>query len=226
MEDKPSNKSKVVLPLSLVNPATSQSSDTHSGDVSITTSRSSVTHSGDKDGRDHRENVHMPSKNNNPYNFVVGSAVQLMNMGQYGIIKWIGTIQDTKMLYAGVELVRCKIIIIVKLLYEGDCKQWHSCMGVKLIGRAQSATADCFNRIFECSCPLMNQHKLNYMQKKVQTSSDLAVCSLGKYSYQRGHASKPADCFNKIIDCSIRVYWHSQLLGGPGPYQAYPWLYP
>ena len=50
----------------------------------------------------------MPTKDgkiSNPHNFVVGSAVQYLDTEQYGVIKWIGTLQGTKAPYAGVEMV-------------------------------------------------------------------------------------------------------------------------
>ena len=70
------------------------------------TSRSSVIHSGDNDDNTHSRDVHMLFKADNPYNLVVGSAVQLNNTKQYGVIRWIGTLPDYKTPYAGIELVR------------------------------------------------------------------------------------------------------------------------
>ena len=45
-------------------------------------------------------------ESHNPYNLEVGSAVQYMDFNQYGVIKWIGTISDSRDVYAGIEMVR------------------------------------------------------------------------------------------------------------------------
>ena len=61
----------------------------------------------DTDSHSHSENI-IPTKAdevNNPHNLVVGSAVQYHNTKQYGIIKWIGTLQGTNKTFAGVEMV-------------------------------------------------------------------------------------------------------------------------
>lgn len=85
-----SKKSKIFLPITFVQPDTSISN----------------RHSGDKDARSHIENAHVPTtKVNNPYNLVVGSAVQYLDK-QYGVIKWIGILPGDKLTYAGVEMVR------------------------------------------------------------------------------------------------------------------------
>jgi len=81
-----SKKSKVFLPMSCVR---------------LDTSRNSSTLTGNDDILDHKEN-----KNINPHNLNIGSAVQCTDTEQYGVIKWIGTLSDSKEVYAGVEMVR------------------------------------------------------------------------------------------------------------------------
>ena len=90
-----SKKSKIFLPIDCVQLDTSICSDTHSGD---------------KYSHSHSENVHMPTKASkaaNSHDLAVGSAVQYLNTGQYGVIKWIGTLPPgAGVTYAGVEMVR------------------------------------------------------------------------------------------------------------------------
>ena len=43
------------------------------------------------------------AENDNPYNFVVGSAVK--HFEQYGVVKWMGTLTGDRKLYAKIELV-------------------------------------------------------------------------------------------------------------------------
>lgn len=47
------------------------------------------------------------SKSCNPYNLGVGSAVEFLDLEQYGVIKWIGNIPGSKEIFAGLEMV-CK----------------------------------------------------------------------------------------------------------------------
>ena len=92
MEYFSSDKSKVFLPITHVKLDTTRSSDAQSDNT-----------------ESHSENVHIPAKagdGSNPYNFVVGSAVQYLYTGQYGVIKWIGTLERSKVTFAGVEMVR------------------------------------------------------------------------------------------------------------------------
>lgn len=88
-----SEKFKIFIPITFVRPDASRTSNTQSGDT---------------ESCSHSENVHVPTKPgevNNPHNFVVGSAVQYLDTEHYGVIKWIGTLQGAKPLYAGVEMV-------------------------------------------------------------------------------------------------------------------------
>ena len=107
-----SKKSKLFLPIDCVQPDTSISSDTHSDD---------------NDSHSHLENVHTlteASEAASSHDLVVGSAVQYLNTGQYGIIKWIGTLPGgARATYAGVEMVRhlnFYFIYLVILLQEDD----------------------------------------------------------------------------------------------------------
>ena len=87
-----SDKSKVFLPITHVKLDTTRRSDAQSGN-----------------SEKHSENGHIPTKagdGSNPYNLVVGSAVEYLNTGQYGVIKWIGTLERSKGTFAGVEMVR------------------------------------------------------------------------------------------------------------------------
>lgn len=96
-----SKKKKLFLPISYVRLDTSKSSDAHTADENTSS---------------HSENNHVPTKLDNPYNLDVGSAVQYLNTEQYGIIKWIGNLKDTKLPYAGVEMVRCNLYCTVSYL--------------------------------------------------------------------------------------------------------------
>ena len=107
-----SKKSKLFLPIDCVQLDTSISSDTHSDD---------------NDSRSHLENVHTlteASEAASSHDLVVGSAVQYLNTGQYGILKWIGTLSGgTRATYAGVEMVRqlnFYFIYLLILLQEDD----------------------------------------------------------------------------------------------------------
>ena len=91
-----SDKSKIFLPVDIIR---------------LDTSRGSDTRSGDKDGYSDSENVE------NPYNFIVGSAVQYLEF-RYGVIKWIGDLPGVKSLYAGIEVVRqlnLKLLILMNI---------------------------------------------------------------------------------------------------------------
>ena len=92
-----SKKSKIFLPIDCVQLDTSISSDTHS------------------------ENVHIPTKASEAatsHDLAVGSAVQYLNTGQYGVIKWIGTLPGgPRATYAGVEMVRHFNFIAMYFIY-------------------------------------------------------------------------------------------------------------
>ena len=75
--------------------------------VKLDTSRSNNAHSDSH----HSENIQLPTKPGeviNPYNLVVGSAVQYHyhNFEHRGVIKWIGNLQGSEETFAGVEIVR------------------------------------------------------------------------------------------------------------------------